>query len=125
LGSSGHIGSRFGDQVGGENQFVILGVDLGLIGLGFYILILLSAIRSSLHAMRRTEGVTQGLAFVAAAAKLGLLIPTFTSHIEVYVFAMFITWWLVGFSVQQLGTAQAIARSSAENVQELKFANSH
>ena len=102
LGSSGHIGSRFGNQVGGENQFVILGVDIGLVGLGLYLLILLSAIWFSLRAFYRTQGVTQGLTFVAAAAKLGLLIPAFTSHIEVYVFAMFVTWWLVGFSVQQL-----------------------
>jgi hypothetical protein len=106
LGSSGHVGNRFGDQVGGENQFVIIGVDLGVIGVALYSLILLSAIWFSLRAFYMTEGVTRGLVFVTAASRLALLIPTFTSHIEVYVFAMFTTWWLVGFAIQQLVAMQ-------------------
>lgn len=102
LGTSGHIGSRFGTQVGGENQFIIIGVELGILGLILYISILSASIFYSLKAFQLTEGVTRGLCFVAAASKFGLLIPSFTSHIEVYIFAMFISWWLVGFSIQQL-----------------------
>jgi hypothetical protein len=127
LGSSGRIGDRFGSQTGGENQFVVVGVDLGVMGLLLYIAILLSVIKYAFQTLNKTRGVTKALVFVAAMAKFGLLIPTFTSHIEVYVFAMFTTWWLVGFSVQQLMRSSPVQSPAAfrKSSQETLIANSH
>jgi hypothetical protein len=102
LGTSGQVGNRFGRQVGGENQYVIIGVELGLLGLALYIAILAFSIKLSLKASVRSTGVTKILAFVAGASKFAFLFSAFTAHMEIYVFAMFVSWWLVGFSVQQL-----------------------
>jgi len=102
LGTSGSTAARFGQHIGGENQFIIIGVETGIIGLLLYVLILGYSIYYGYKGFRTFAGPTGGLCFVAAAAKLGLLLPSFTSAIETYVFIMFISWWLVGFSVQQL-----------------------
>ncbi len=108
LGTSGQIGARFAQSVGGENQYVITGVQLGIIGFVTYLILQLSAIGYSLRAYRMIGGRAQTLAFIAAAGKFGLLFPAFTSNIDNYLFVTFVTWWLVGFSVQQL-----MARSKA------------
>ena len=102
LGNSGHTGARFSTQVGGENQFIIIGVDLGIIGLVLYATILISAIWYARYAFTKMTGLTKALVFIAASANLGLLIPTFTSHIETYIFVKYLTWWLVGYSIQEL-----------------------
>ena len=124
LGTSGHVGSRFGNQVGGENQFIIIGVELGILGMTLYISILILSIYYALRAFHITEGITKGLCFVAAASKFGLLIPTFTAHIEVYIFAMFISWWLVGFSIQQLRSPILVGRLNPKS-KELILENSN
>ena len=127
LGTSGQTGDRFGDSTSGESQFFILGVQLGLLGLLLYILILWTTIRYSLKAYRRTSGYTKALCFVAAAAKFGLLFPSFSAHTENYVFAMFITWWLVGFAIQQLGrqTETAVSPPPSPQPKELSIAHRH
>lgn len=124
LATSGHAGSRIGGQIGGENQFIIIGVELGILGVALYIAIVLLSILWSLKAYRITEGVAKALCFVAAASKFGLLIPSFTANIEIYTFAMFITWWLVGFSIQQLALLTSQESSQGRlPVKELSFAN--
>ena len=117
LGTSGQTGNRFGDSTSGENQFFILGVQLGILGLLLYILILWGSIHYALKAYRRTVGATAALCFVAAAAKFGLLFPSFSAHIENYLFAMFVTWWLVGFAIQQLGRLSETAVTAPNTIQ--------
>lgn len=102
LGMSGQIGKRFAVQVGGENQYFINGVQLGILGFVSYVVLQLSAIGYSLRAYRSLRGQAKALAFIAAAGKFGLLFPAFTSNIDNYLFVTFVTWWLVGFSVQQI-----------------------
>ena len=121
LGTSGPVGARSGVQVGGENQYVIVAVQLGILGLITYVALALGAIRYSWCAYRSTSGVTRALAFVAATAKLGLLIPAFTANIDSYLFVTYISWWLVGFSVQQLmkpetATYRTIPTATAEQI---------
>jgi hypothetical protein len=101
LGSSGQTGARFGSKIGGENQYMIVAVQLGFLGLILYASILIGVILIALRAFHRAEGITRALLFVTAASIFGLLMPRFTTHIENYIFAMFVTWWLAGFAVQQ------------------------
>lgn len=127
LGRSGHVGSRFGTQVGGENQYVIIGVELGVVGLILYLTILLATIRYSLKTYRQATGITKALAFVAAAAQVALLIPRFTANIELYIFAMYLSWWLVGFAVQQWvqGETAVFSPPTPFLNEELTIANSY
>lgn len=87
-------------SIGGENQFIIFGVQLGVFGLFLYCLLLLLSIVMSLRAYRISEvKKDKVIPFVAAAAKVGFLLPLFTSNAELYLYFAFVSWWMVGYSV--------------------------
>ncbi len=101
LAMSGNAGSVTDElRVGGENQFLIYGVQLGWVGMLLYILMLATGVTLSLRVFYQTEDLmTARLAFVAAAVKVGLLLPLFTANAEMYTYVSWITWWMVGYSV--------------------------
>lgn len=103
LAMSGNAGSVTDElRVGGENQFLIYGVQLGWLGMILYILMLASGVILSLRVFYQTEDLmTARLAFVAAAVKVGLLLPLFTANAEMYTYVSWITWWMVGYSVNE------------------------
>ncbi len=102
LAMSGNVGSVEDDlRVGGENQFLIYGVQLGWIGMFIYILLLAYGILTSLKVFNQTDNVmTARIAFVAAAVKVGLLLPLFTANAEIYTYVSWISWWMIGYSVR-------------------------
>lgn len=101
LAMSGNVGSVEDDlRVGGENQFLIYGVQMGWLGMLLYILIVTYSIRTSLKVFNQTDDIMVArIAFVAASVKFGLLLPLFTANAEVYTYVSWITWWMVGYSV--------------------------
>jgi hypothetical protein len=89
-----------GLRVGGENQFIIFGVQLGVLGLFLYCLLLFMSVWYSLKAYRQaTLKKDRVIPFVAATVKVGLLLPLFTSNAEIYLYVAFVSWWMVGYSV--------------------------
>jgi hypothetical protein len=103
LGMSGHIGNRFNLKTGGENQFVVIGVDTGIPGVLLYGSIFLFSIYYAIQAFYKIKpGPARALIFIAATSKFAMLLPAFTSSIEIYAFISYVTWWLMGFSIQQL-----------------------
>lgn len=113
LAMSGNVGSVEDElRVGGENQFLIYGVQMGWLGMILYILILAYSIQTSLKVFNRTDEImTARIAFVAASVKFGLLLPLFTANAEVYTYVSWITWWMVGYSVhayQRISSPKAI-----------------
>ena len=89
------------NRVGGENQFLIFGVQMGLLGLILYISLLYLAIKTSIQAYRKSLSPNeQIIPFVAGTTKFALLLPLFTANAELYLFVSLISWWLVGQSVK-------------------------
>lgn len=101
LAMSGNLGSVEDElRVGGENQFLIYGVQLGWLGMLLYILILAFGILTALKVFKKSNNVmTARIAFVAASVKFGLLLPLFTANAEVYTYVSWISWWVVGYSI--------------------------
>lgn len=94
-GNSGGVEREL--QVGGENQYLIYGVQLGFLGLVLYMLILIIGINHSWRAYRLSATRAESIpSFVAAAVKFGLLLPLFTANAEAYLFISLISWWLIG-----------------------------
>ncbi|WP_416867780.1 MAG: O-antigen ligase domain-containing protein [Imperialibacter sp.] len=90
-------------KVGGENQFIIFGVQLGVFGLFLYCLLLFLSITYSLKAYRFSRNTEDAIIpFVAASVKVGLLLPLFTSNAEIFLYIAFVSWWMVGYSVSTL-----------------------
>lgn len=97
-GNSGAVSNEL--RVGGENQFLIYGVQMGWIGMLLYILVLASGIILSLRVFYHTDNLMEArLAFVAAAVKVGLLLPLFTANAELYTYVAWLSWWMLGYSV--------------------------
>ncbi|HEY9116768.1 MAG TPA: O-antigen ligase family protein, partial [Roseivirga sp.] len=103
LATSGNINGMEEElTVGGENQFLIFGVQMGVIGMLLYMFIYYLAIRDSVKAYRMAESKeTSVIPFVAASVKVGLLLPLFTANVEAYLFIALVSWWLVGYSETQ------------------------
>jgi hypothetical protein len=101
LATSGNIRGVEEDlRVGGENQFLIFGVQLGIIGLLIYTLLYIFSIIYSLKAFRLAKTrEDQIIPFVASTVKFGLLLPLFTSNAEAYLYISFLSWWMVGYSI--------------------------
>lgn len=113
LAMSGNVGVVDEDlRVGGENQYLIYGVQLGWIGMFLYILILAYGIKTCVQVFRLANNVmTARIAFVGAAVKVGLLLPLFTANAELYSYVAWMSWWMVGYAVNAF--------------QQLKYATLH
>lgn len=103
LAMSGNFGSVEDElRVGGENQFLIYGVQLGWIGMMLYILALASGVRNSIRVFHSTENTSIArVSFTGAVVKVGLLLPLFTANVEIYTYVSWITWWMIGFSINE------------------------
>jgi len=85
-------------KISGENQFLIYGVQMGFLGLLIYVSMLIKGIRDSLKVFKHSiKQHVKSISFVAAATKIGLLIPLFTANAELYLFVAFLSWFLIGF----------------------------
>lgn len=103
LAMSGNSASVEEDlRISGESQFLIYGVQLGVIGLLLYIAILAFGISKSLQVFRKSPNVNNArVAFVAAVTKFGLLLPLFTANAELYLYVSLLTWWMLGYSMRE------------------------
>ena len=85
-------------KIGGENQFLIYGVQMGFLVLLIYISMLIKGIRDSLKVFKlSSKQHVKSISYVVAATKIGLLIPLFTANAELYLFVSFLSWFLIGF----------------------------
>lgn len=101
LAMSGNTGSVEDEvRVGGENQFLIYGVQLGVLGMLLYIVALGFGIHRSLQVFRHTSDSSDArVAFIAASTKFGLLLPLFTANAELYAYVSLVSWWAMGYSL--------------------------
>lgn len=104
LATSGNAGGVESElQVGGENQFLIYGVQLGVLGFLLYTSSIVLAILLSLKAYRVAwDNESRAIPFIASAVKFSLLLPLFTSNMEIYLFVSLSSWWMVGYSMRIL-----------------------
>ncbi|MBA4300752.1 MAG: hypothetical protein C0433_11715 [Cyclobacterium sp.] len=103
LAMSGNFGSVDEElRVGGENQFLIYGVQLGWIGMILYILALATGVKNSIRVFHISDNTSVArIAFTGAVVKVGLLLPLFTANVEIYTYVSWITWWMIGFSINE------------------------
>lgn len=87
-------------KIGGENQFLIYGVQMGVISMILYSLMLFKSIKDSFSVYSFSKGYIKELAFIVLLTKFGLLIPLLTANAELYLFVSLTTWFLIG-SIQR------------------------
>lgn len=96
LGMSGRVSGAVGDNIGGENQLVIIGVQAGIIAVLIYLAIYIGLIRLSIQQFKQKKGKIKQLALCVLLVKTGMIIPTFTANTESYVYISYITWFCAG-----------------------------
>ncbi len=87
-------------KIGGENQFLIYGVQMGVISMILYSIMLFKSIRDSFSVFNQSKGYIKELAFIVLLTKFGLIIPLLTANAELYLFVSLTTWFLIG-SIQR------------------------
>lgn len=102
LGTSGRLSGFEGANIGGENQFIITGVQLGFAGLLLYMAIYFISIIQAITNYRYLKGKEQKIALIVILAKTGLFIPMFTSNLESYIYVSYMLWIFSGMFIQIL-----------------------
>ena len=84
-------------KVGGENQFLIFGVQMGVLSIFLYSLILYYVIKRSSKVYLSSSNLNKHISFIVACTKFGLLLPLLTANAELYLFVSLSTWFLTGY----------------------------
>lgn len=99
LGSSGRVGASLDTNIGGENQFIIIGVQAGLIALTLYLAVFVMFIRISYKWLNLLEGKERKVCMAVLLIKVGLAISTLSSEIESSSYVSYMNWFLSGILI--------------------------
>ncbi|QJD97572.1 hypothetical protein HH214_17670 [Mucilaginibacter robiniae] len=99
LGSSGRVGGSLGENIGGENQFIIIGVQAGVLALLLYMYIYVVFIKTGLKWLPKLKGKERKLCMTVVLLKIGLSIPLFTSEVESSSYISYMNWFLSGLLI--------------------------
>ena len=102
LGSSGRVSMESNDQIGGENQLVIIGVQVGIVVLAIYIWIYALLIKSGLKALKTATGKKRRLILCVVLLKIGIIIPLVTSYIDTFNYITYMTYFLSGLMIDMI-----------------------
>ncbi len=96
LGESGRVAVADNDSIGGENQFIIIGVQTGIIALILYLAVLVMIIRTCLRWFPHLKGKEKKLCLALLLMKVGIVIPLLTSELETSMYISYLTWFFSG-----------------------------
>jgi len=102
IGTSGRVAGSLGENIGGENQFIVVGVQFGIIALFIYLLIYASILKTCLQWYYRLEGNEKKMCLALFLIKIAFLIPSFTSELENSVYISYLTWFMTGIFVNMV-----------------------
>jgi hypothetical protein len=99
LGTSGRVGGSLGETTGGENQYIIIGVQAGILVLLFYVASYISLIRTSLRWLNKLKGRERQVCMFVLLFKIGLFIPLLTSEVESSSYISYMNWFFSGLLI--------------------------
>ncbi|MFA6086677.1 O-antigen ligase family protein [Mucilaginibacter sp.] len=115
LGTSGRVAGSLGENVGGENQFIIIGVQAGVIALFLYLSIYIMFIRASFKWLPKLKGKERKVCFAVLLLKVGFLIPLLTSEVESSSYISYMNWLLSGLLVSMIMRPRNVPLQPAAN----------
>ncbi len=99
LGTSGRVAGSFDGNTGGENQFIIIGVQSGIIAMFIYLAIYILLIRTCWKWFPILRGRERQVCLALLLMKIGFIIPLMTSELESSSYISYITWFFSGFFI--------------------------
>jgi hypothetical protein len=115
LGASGRVAGTLGENVGGENQFIIIGVQAGVAALLLYLCIYVMFIRTGIKGLRYLEGKERQVCLAVLLMKVGFLIPLFTSEVESSSYISYMNWFLSGLLISIIMRPRSETRALPAN----------
>ena len=86
LGESGRVSMTNKNNTGGENQFIIIGVQVGVLAMALYIYIYFTLIKTGFQQLKITAGKEWKIMLAIVLIKIGMFVPMFTSYIDSYIY---------------------------------------
>ncbi|HTH82800.1 MAG TPA: hypothetical protein VL490_07680 [Mucilaginibacter sp.] len=115
LGSSGRVGATLNQNIGGENQFIIIGVQAGIVALILYLLVFILFIKISLKWIPRLKGKERKVCLTVFLIKIGFMVSTFSSEIESSSYVSYVNWFLSGLLISIIMQPKVIQTSSVND----------
>lgn len=107
LGTSGRVAGSLSESVGGENQFIIIGVQAGIIALFLYLAIFVMFIKTGLKWLPQLKGKERKVCMAVLLIKIGFFIPLLTSEVESSSYLSYMNWFLSGLFISIIMYPQA------------------
>ncbi|WP_276359518.1 O-antigen ligase family protein [Daejeonella sp. H1SJ63] len=102
LGESGRVASSLSDTVGGENQYIVIGVQTGIITLLLYLWMHIYFIKTCWKWFPYLQGKERQVCLSLLLMKIGFIIPLLTSELESSVYISYLSWFLSGIFVRMI-----------------------
>lgn len=99
MGAAGRVSGLSGDNIGGENQLIIIAVQAGIIALALYVAIYAVITKTALQMARQRKGRARKIAIFIALLKLGMIIPMLTAEAESYLYIGYVTAFFSGIMI--------------------------
>jgi hypothetical protein len=116
LGESGRVAGSLGDTTGGENQYIVIGVQTGLAALLLYLWMHIYFIKTCWKWYPILKGKERQVCLSLLLMKIGFIIPLFTSELESSVYISYISWFFSGIFVNMMaGYTPEIIKVPKEN----------
>jgi hypothetical protein len=87
------------ENVGGENQFIIVGVQTGIVSLFMYIGIYILTLRYYWLGFKTSNMLVRKLGLSLLLMKIAFIIPMMTSNFDSYSYILYISWLLTGIFI--------------------------
>ncbi|RZK70120.1 MAG: O-antigen ligase domain-containing protein, partial [Pedobacter sp.] len=99
LGASGVLASTNGGGTGGENQYIIIGVQTGLVGLALYLYAHISLIITCWRWYPKLSGKSKTICLTVLLIQIGIVIPMMTSELESSAYISYVSWFFSGLLI--------------------------
>jgi uncharacterized membrane protein YphA (DoxX/SURF4 family) len=117
LGESGRVAGSLGDTTGGENQYIVIGVQTGLAALLLYLWMHIYFIKTCWKWYPHLQGKERQVCLSLLLMKIGFIIPLLTSELESSVYISYVSWFLSGILVNMIsGHTPATTKLSEEKI---------
>jgi len=102
LGESGKVAAALQNNVGGENQLIIVGVQTGIISLIIYITIYIMIIKNAMQYYSVVFGKLKTLTLTLVLMKIAFIFPMLTSNFDSNSYISFLIWLLTGIWISMI-----------------------
>lgn len=99
MGAAGRISGFSGENIGGENQLIIIGVQAGMIAMLLYVAIYVSVTKTALQMAVKEKGRAKKIGIFIALLKLGMIIPILTAEAESYLYIGYVIAFFSGIMI--------------------------